>query len=56
MSETKFDSYAGKNKAYEACDSIDDVIKILEKDSIRLFKWLLDIKMKANRKVTPHCK
>ena len=56
MCETEFDSYACENKAYEACDSIDDVIKILEKDSIRLFKWLLDIKMKANRKVTPHCK
>ena len=30
-------------------DSIDDVIKSLEDDSINLFKWFLDKQMKENR-------
>ena len=30
-------------------DNVDDVIKILENDDIRLFKWFSDNKMKANK-------
>ena len=30
------------------CDTIDDVFKLLEDDSINLLKWFLDNQMKAN--------
>ena len=49
MRETEFASYADENKPYVASDSVNDVIRILENDSIRLFKWLSDIKMKAKK-------
>ena len=42
MSETEFASYANSNTPYVAFDNVDDVIKILKNDSIRLFKWFLD--------------
>ena len=38
MSETKFAGYADSNAPYVAFDNVDDVTKILENDSIRLFK------------------
>ena len=49
MRETEFASYADESKPYVASDSVNDVIRILENDSIRLFKWLSDIKMKAKK-------
>ena len=49
MRETEFASYADERKPYVASDSVNDVIRILENDSIRLFKWLSDIKMKAKK-------
>ena len=44
MCETDLASYAYDNIG----DSIDNVIKSLEDDSINLFKWFLDNQMKAN--------
>ena len=49
MRESEFASYADENTPYVASDSVDDVIKIFENDSIRLFKWLSDIKMKVKK-------
>ena len=46
MGETDFASYADDNTPYVLGDSIDDVIKSLEDDSINLFKWFLDNQMK----------
>ena len=34
---------------HASSDSIDDVISILENDSIKLFKWFFDHMMKANK-------
>ena len=48
MCETDFASYADDNTPYALGDSIDDIIKSLEDDSINLFKWFLDNQMKAN--------
>ena len=45
---TDFESYADDNTPYVSGDSIDNVIKSLEVDSINLFKWFLDNQMKAN--------
>ena len=42
MCETDFESYADDNTPYVLGDSIDNVIKSLEDDSINLFKWSLD--------------
>ena len=49
ISETEFASYDDDNTPYLASDNIDDVIKTLENDSIRLFKWFSDNQMKANK-------
>ena len=38
MNETDFASYADGNTAFITCDSIDDVIKSLENDSLKLLK------------------
>ena len=48
MCETDFSSYADYSTHYFLRDSIDDVIKLLEDDSMNLFKWFLDNQMKAN--------
>ena len=48
MCETDFTSYADDNTPYALGDSIDDVIKSLQNDSVNLFKWFLDNQMKAN--------
>ena len=37
------------NTPFATCDSIYDVIKTLENDSIKLFKWFSDNKMKGNK-------
>ena len=39
MCETDFSSYADYNTHYRLRDSIDDVIKLLEDDSMNLFNW-----------------
>ena len=49
MYETDFSSYADGNTPYILGDSINDVIKWLEDDSVNLFKWFLDNQMKTNR-------
>ena len=49
LSETEFASYADDNTPYVEGDNIDEVIKKLENDSIRLFKWFSDNQMKANK-------
>ena len=48
MCETNFASCADDNTLYVSRDSINDVIKSLEDDSINRFKWFLDNQMKAN--------
>ena len=49
MCETDFASYADDNTPYALEDSINDVIKSLEDDSVNLFKWFLDNQMKDNK-------
>ena len=50
MNETDFASYADDNPSYVTGDgSEDDIINSLENDSVNLFKWFLDNKMKANK-------
>ena len=48
MCQTYFASYGDDNTPYALGDSINDVIKSLEDDSITLFKWFQDNQMKAN--------
>ena len=48
MKDIDFASYADDNTPYVSSDSIQDVIRILENDSIKLFKWFSDNMMKAN--------
>ena len=50
MSKTDFANYADDNIAYVSVDSIDDVNKSIEDDSINFFKWFLDIQLNANSK------
>ena len=47
MCETEFASYADDNTTYILGDSIDDVFKSLEDDSLNLLKWFLDNQMKG---------
>ena len=49
MNGIDFASYADDNTPYVSSDSIEDVIRILENDSIKLFKWFSDNMMKANK-------
>ena len=49
MKGTDFSSYAHNNTPYISSDSIEDIIRILENDSIKLFKWFSDNMMKANK-------
>ena len=49
MKDTDFASYADDNLPYVSSDSIEDVIRLLENDSIKLFKWFPDNMMKANK-------
>ena len=48
MKETEFSSYADDNKTYRTYGTIDEVIKLLERESTLLFKWFCDNQMKAN--------
>ena len=49
LSQTDFASYADDNTPYAEADNIDEVITILESESIQLFKWFSDNQMKANK-------
>ena len=49
MNETDFTSYVDDNTTYAKGVSFEDVINALENDSIKLFKWLADNQMKANK-------
>ena len=48
MKETDFSSYGDDNTPYRIADTIEEVIKLLERDSTMLFKWFCDNQMKAN--------
>ena len=52
MNDIDFASYADDNPPYVSSDSIEDVIRILENDSIKLFKWFSDNMMKAKINIT----
>ena len=49
MNGIDFASYADDSTLYVSSDSIVDLIRILENDSIKLFKWFSDNMMKANK-------
>ena len=49
MKDIDFASYTDDNTPYISSDSIEDVIRISENNSIKLFKWLSDNMMKANK-------
>ena len=49
MSKTEFASYADDNTSYNSGQNIDNVIRTLENDSVRLFKWFSNNQMKANK-------
>ena len=46
--ETGFSSYADGKTPYRTAVTIEEVIKLLERDSMMLFKWFSDNQMKAN--------
>ena len=48
MKETSFASYADDITPNITAQNFDEVIKSLEKDSIKLFQWFSDNQMKAN--------
>ena len=49
MNDIDFASHANGNTPYVSSDSIEDVIRILENDSIELLTWFSDKMMKANK-------
>ena len=49
MKDINFSSYVDDNTPYVSSDGIEDVIRILENDSIKVFKWFSDTMMKANK-------
>ena len=49
MNETEIASYADDNTPYTSCQNIGNVIRTLENDSVRLFKWFSNNQMKANK-------
>ena len=48
LNQTDFASYADDNTPYVEANNIDEVITILENDSIQ-FEWFSDNQMKANK-------
>ena len=48
MKETDFSSYADDNTPYRTADTIEEELKLLERDSTMLFKWFSDNQVKAN--------
>ena len=49
MNETEFASYADDNTPYTSGQKIDNVIRTLENDSVRLFKQFSNNQTKANK-------
>ena len=49
LSQTDFPSYTDGNTPYMEANRIDEVMMILENDSIQLFKWFSDNQIKANK-------
>ena len=49
MKETDFSSYADDNTPYRTADTIEEVIKLLERDSTMLFKWFSDNQMNESK-------
>ena len=49
MNETKFASYADHNTPFISGKNIDDVIRTLENDFVRLFKWFSNNQIKTNK-------
>ena len=47
--KTECSNYADDNKSDISGQNIDDVIKTLENDSLRLFKWFSNSQMKVNK-------
>ena len=48
MKETSFASHADNNTPHVTAENLDEVIKSLEKDSIKLFQWFSDNQLKVN--------
>ena len=48
MKETRLASYTDDNMPYVTAKNLDEVIKSLEEDSIKLFQWFSENQMKAN--------
>ena len=48
MKETNFSSHTDDDTHHRTADTIEEVIKSLERDSTMLFKWFSDNQMKAN--------
>ena len=48
MKETEFSSYADDNTPYRTANTIEEVIKLLERGSGMLFKWFSENQMKEN--------
>ena len=49
MNKTEFASYADDNTSYTSGQNIDNVVRTLEINSVRLFKWCSNNQMKANK-------
>ena len=49
MKDVDFASYADDNTPYVSSDCLEAVIRMLENDSIKLFKWFSDNMTKANK-------
>ena len=49
LRQTDFASYIDDNTPYVEANNIDEVITILENDSVQLFKWFSENQMKANK-------
>ena len=48
MKETDFSSYADDDTPYRTADTIDEIRKLLERDSTMLLKWFSENQMKEN--------
>ena len=48
MKKTDFSSYADFNAPYGTAETIEEVLKLLERDYTMLFKWFSANQMKAN--------
>ena len=49
MNKSEFAIYSGDNTPYTSGQNIDNVIRTLENDSVRLLKWFSSNQMKANK-------